>query len=499
MGNSKWTYQQLSELCEINVGKTPSRSKNEYWGAGHTWTSISDLKSKNIKNTKEEITNLALSDTKIRKVEEGTLLMSFKLSIGKLAFAGKDLYTNEAIVALPVKSGVELDKNYLYYVLGFIPLAGSNQAAMGKTLNKKSLAALSIPLPPTLEDQKRISKILSDCEELIQKRKDSIDLLDELLKSTFFDFFGDPVSNQKGWDIKTIEELVTDDRYSIKRGPFGGALKKEIFVDEGYLVYEQYHALNNEFSMARYFIDDKKYEELKAFTVTPGDIIISCSGVYLGKLAVIPPNARKGIINQALLKVCLDEGKMLNTMFLAIFQNPSFKRKFFGVSRGSGVPNFPPMTMFKKFGFIYPPMNLQLQYANFADKIIGLKDNLKVSLMELENFYGSISQRAFKGELDLSNIDSSDMEDTKEEKPEMEPTGDSRWEGKVEVQDYQVRIDEIIKKDFKNISFSFKQLKDAIADRDVSVPYDKVKEFVFKSLEGNESLLVQELDGKKNI
>lgn len=419
MAENNWTYQPLSELCDINIGKTPARANKDFWGQGHTWVSISDLKSKVIEETKEEITDVALAETNIKQVQKGTLLMSFKLSIGKLAFAGKDLYTNEAIVSLPVKEGVELNKHYLYYALKFIPLKGGNQAAMGKTLNKKSLSALSIPLPPTLDDQKRIAKILSDCEALIQKRKDSIELLNELLKSTFYEMFGDPINNEKSWKLETIESLVTDDKYSIKRGPFGGALKKEIFVDDGYLVYEQYHALNNDFKMARYFIDEKKYQELKAFTVNPGDIIISCSGVYLGKLAVIPPNARKGIINQALLKVTLDESKMLNTMFLAIFQNPNFKRRFFGVSRGSGVPNFPPMTSFKKFEFICPPIDLQIQYSNKVDNINEIKSSLGKSLFDLEKLYGGISQRAFKGELGLDKVDISNMEEDTQEKPEM--------------------------------------------------------------------------------
>ena len=401
MEENKWSFKPLSALCGINLGSTPSRSKSEYWGKGYSWVSISDLKEKYISKTKEEITDVALAESNCKIVKKGTLLMSFKLSIGKLAFAEKDLYTNEAIVALPIKDESEILKEYLYYVLKSIPLVGGNQAAMGQTLNKQSLSVLQIPLPPTLDDQKRIAKVLSQCEESIQKRKESIDLLNVLSKSVFDIKFGDPIQNEKGWDTKTIEELVIEDRHSIKRGPFGGALKKEIFVEDGYLVYEQYHALNNDFSFARYFIDDAKFKELKAFEVLPGDIIISCSGVYLGKLAIIPPNAKRGIINQALLKITLDDKMINKEFFISLFSHRNFKQKYYGASIGSGVPNFPPMSEFKKFKFIYPPLELQTEFSLIIASLDVIKKQYMVSLKELENLYGSIGQRAFKGLLKL--------------------------------------------------------------------------------------------------
>jgi type I restriction enzyme S subunit len=177
-----------------------------------------------------------------------------------------------------------------------------------KQLPVKNLKKLQIPLPP-LEHQKKIAAILDAADAYRQLTKALIAKYDELTQSLFLDMFGDPVKNEKGWEEKTIEKLVKENNSSIKRGPFGGALKKEIFVEDGYLVYEQFHALNNDFSMARYFIDENKFQELKGFEVKPKDIIISCSGVYLGKLAIIPENARKGIINQALLKITLNVEK----------------------------------------------------------------------------------------------------------------------------------------------------------------------------------------------
>jgi len=212
--------------------------------------------------------------------------------------------------------------------------------------------------------------------------------------------FGDPITNPKGWETKSIEQLVVDKKYSLKRGPFGGALKKEIFVDSGYLVYEQYHALNNDFSFQRYFINEEKFNELKAFEVNSGDIIISCSGVNLGKLAIVPNGSPAGIINQALLKLTLNESIMLNEMFLNIFVHPNFKSKFFGEQRGSGVPNFPPMNTFKEFKFITPPIELQNKFVDFVHKAENnLSQKLRRSDLDIEMLFSSLTQQAFKGKL----------------------------------------------------------------------------------------------------
>jgi type I restriction enzyme S subunit len=247
--------------------------------------------------------------------------------------------------------------------------------------------------------QKHIAQILDDAAALRDKTKQLLTEYDLLAQSIFLEMFGDVVNNPKNWKTKTIEELVVNEKGSIKRGPFGGALKKEIFVKQGYLIYEQYHALNNDFNFERYYIDDKDFERLKGFEVKSGDIIISCSGVYLGKLAIIPEGAKKGIMNQALLKVSLDEEKMRKDFFVFHFRQQNFRDKYFGANRGAGIPNFPPMASFKKFPFIAPPINLQNQFAEKIELIEQQKALAKQELQESEDLFNCLLQKAFKGEL----------------------------------------------------------------------------------------------------
>lgn len=263
-------------------------------------------------------------------------------------------------------------------------------------ISRGNFSKLKISVPP-LAEQRRIASILDQADELRQKRQQAIEKLDQLLQATFIDIFGDPVSNPKGWDKLTIEKMLNKDKYSLKRGPFGGALKKEIFVESGYLVYEQYHALNNDFTFQRYFIDEAKYKELKAFDVKPKDIIVSCSGVNLGKLAEVPEGAPAGIINQALLKISLNQGMILNDVFIDIFMHPSFKKAFYGDFRGAAIPNFPPMSVFKEFEFIVPPLETQKKYQKVKSQVKALQK--KHQLAEEMNLFTSLQNQAFSGNL----------------------------------------------------------------------------------------------------
>jgi type I restriction enzyme S subunit len=160
-----WTSKSLGSLCDINIGRTPSRACGEYWGGSHPWASISDMgRAKYLSKTKESITDFAIEQCNMRKVEPGTVLFSFKLSIGKVSIVEKPLCTNEAIASLPIKHPDELHRDYLYHALKIIAgRISGNRAAKGETLNKSSLALIKIPLPP-INEQLRIASALDSIE-----------------------------------------------------------------------------------------------------------------------------------------------------------------------------------------------------------------------------------------------------------------------------------------------------------------------------------------------
>ncbi|ELR96487.1 restriction endonuclease subunit S [Gloeocapsa sp. PCC 73106] len=143
---SRWSYESLDKLCEIVIGRTPSRSEPKYWGKGNYWLSIADMgKNKELTTTKETITDEGADVCGKRLVTPGTIVFSFKLSIGKVGIIGCPMFTNEAIAALPIKDESILNNNYLYYILGSLDLTEEcDRAVKGRTLNKSKLAKIQI-------------------------------------------------------------------------------------------------------------------------------------------------------------------------------------------------------------------------------------------------------------------------------------------------------------------------------------------------------------------
>ena len=176
------------------MGKTPSRKNADYWVNGsHDWISIADLGTfdKYVGRTKETISDSAVSESGIKAVPSDTVIMSFKLSLGKVAITTEPSYTNEAIMAFVDKGEYPVWPSYVYHQFKAKDWSeGTNKAVMGKTLNKQSLGQANIKLP-NLDVQKNIASNLDyvdDQKRLMEQVKEH---LDNLVKSRFIEMFGD--------------------------------------------------------------------------------------------------------------------------------------------------------------------------------------------------------------------------------------------------------------------------------------------------------------------
>lgn len=202
----------------------------------------------------------------------------------------------------------------------------------------------------------------------------------------------------RGWHELTFLDIAK----SLKRGPFGGNLKKAFFVPTGYKVYEQQHAINKDFQLGTYFINDKKYEELKGFAVGSGDYIISCSGT-IGKLYRLPKEAPSGVINQALLKITLEDGLLTHSYFSYLFQSAYFQRQILSDARGTGMQNLAGMKEIKVVPVFIPPFPEQRKIVEKLDELISELDNgianLKAAKDKLEIYRQAVLKKAFEGEL----------------------------------------------------------------------------------------------------
>ncbi len=201
----------LDQLFDLQMGKTPARDDSSYWSDGiNDWISIRDLTNsdKYINSTNEKISDIALKKTGIRLIPQNTVIMSFKLSIGKVAITSKNMYSNEAIMAFHDKKVTEIIPEYLYYLLlGHKWDEGSNKAVMGITLNKATLSKVKISIHDT-NSQNNIVSTLSLLDQLIINRKKQLIEYDQLIKSRFVEMFGDPESNTKNYPMVNLSDIA---------------------------------------------------------------------------------------------------------------------------------------------------------------------------------------------------------------------------------------------------------------------------------------------------
>lgn len=162
------------------------------------------------------------------------------------------------------------------------------------------------------------------------------------------------------------------------RGPFGGSLKKNIFVNDGIAVYEQQHAIYNQFDQIRYFIDENKFNEMKRFEVKPNDIIMSCSGT-MGKVAIVPKGVKKGIINQALLKIT--PSSKLDSRFLEYYMKSTIFFEFLNAdAKGAAIKNVASVKELKKIPVMVIPLEEQRTIVAKLDQAFAAIDQAKANI-----------------------------------------------------------------------------------------------------------------------
>ena len=236
-----WKQGRLGELCSIEIGGTPSRGVAAYWDSAHdtsnVWVSIRDMRQRLITGSAEQISNLGVKKSNVKLQQPGTVLLSFKLSIGRVAIAAVPLFTNEAIAGL---SPTGLTRDFLFHGLqGWDLLQGVDQAIKGATLNKQKLKKILFEYPESEREQAKIAEVLSTVDRAIEETEALIakqqriktglmqDLLtrgiDEhgnLRSEETHEFKDSPLGRISAeWDILPLGELAAVDRGKFTHRP----------------------------------------------------------------------------------------------------------------------------------------------------------------------------------------------------------------------------------------------------------------------------------------
>jgi len=308
----------------------------------------------------------------------------------------KSWITGNAMVVRPKDGAIEM--RFLEYLFrGGLDISKAITGAAQPQITRTNLAPLEITYPIAIEEQQRIVGILDEAFEGIATAKANAEknlqnaraLFESHLQSVF-------IKRGKGW-----VETALGDLCGFVRGPFGGSLKKSIFVSDGYAVYEQQHAIYNQFDDVRYFIDELKFKEMKRFELLPNELIMSCSGT-MGRVAIVPEGIKQGIINQALLKLT-PTAKISGPFLKSWMESEAFQDALKEYSGGAAIQNVASVKILKEIRVPLPSIKEQdsivEKFDALREETQRLESIYKQKLAELEALKKSLLNQAFSGDL----------------------------------------------------------------------------------------------------
>jgi type I restriction enzyme S subunit len=287
------------------------------------------------------------------------------------------------------------------YIALYLKYRGLNDVISGSAqpqITRTNLERVKVPLPP-LNDQIRIATLFSRVEALITTRKNNMRLLDEFLKSTFLEMFGDPVRNERGWELKDLGEI-----FKIKHG---FAFKSQYFTSSGEYVlltpgnFHEEGGYRDRGDKQKYYAGEIPIEYL----LIKNDLLVAMTEQAPGLLGspIIVPESNRFLHNQRLGLIELKIKQTSRKFLFYLFNTKGIRGKIHLKATGTKVRHTSP-TKIEQITIGFPPFKLQEQFATITDKAESLKNLYQQSLSELENLYGALSQKAFKGKLDLSRI-----------------------------------------------------------------------------------------------
>lgn len=364
---------RLDEIFDLQMGKTPSRSNADYWTDGqYDWVSIADLGTykKYVEDTKEKISASAVQESGIKSVPANTVIMSFKLSLGKTAITQEPVYTNEAIMAFIPTGKYTVLPDYFYYLLSAKDWTkGTNRAVMGATLNKATLGAVSVTVPP-LNEQRKIVMILDKVSDLLAKHHQQLDKLDELVKSRFIELFGDPVGNPKGWTMVPLGtrcEIITGNTPSRAEAKNYGEFIEWIKSDN---INTPYTFLTE----AQEYLSEIGFQKCRF--VEAGSLLMTCIAGSVNCIGNVAVADRRVAFNQQINAIVPNEDEVLYLYWLMLLSKPAIHRAI-----NMALKGILSKRQLSEMMFPFPPVALQKQFVTFVEQTDKSKsfDDLEVA------------------------------------------------------------------------------------------------------------------------
>ena len=357
---------KLSDIFDLQMGKTPTRSDLSYWQNGsYDWISISDLNTdrKYISDTKERITTKAVRESGIKKIPANTVIMSFKLSMGKTAITSHDMFSNEAIMAFIDRKVIRINPDYIYYLLHALDWnKRANKAVKGRTVNKKIISQTQVNIPD-YQTQLRIVKIMDSTRKRVKIQKDILSKLDTLIKARFVEMFGDPGlvhRENKVCNLENVAEVRSSHRIFTRE-----------FTKSGVPFYrgtEISLLANGKEPIHSYYISKARYDEITKNDSKPkiGDLLMP-SICDKGQIWLV--NTSKPFYYKDGRVLCISPNReKFNTIFFHQYMKMKSQIEYLKIGSGSTFAEFK-IFQLKKLKINIPPLKLQNEFASFVQQV----------------------------------------------------------------------------------------------------------------------------------
>ena len=394
----KFLQETIADIAlQIKTGKTPPTEVSEYFNGNINWYTPTDLaKETYLNKSSRTITDKAISDNKAVIFDKDTVLITCIGDIGKLGIVSDVASSNQQITGIKLNNKVFPLFFYYWCKRNKKLLENNSRQAVVSILNNETLGKIKISYPEKYDDQIRIAAVLTRAENLIAKRKESIKLLDEFLKSTFLEMFGDPVRNEKGWEVVELgflsdefkygTNMISDDKNSDEKMPI---LRIPNVVGE--------RISYNDLKYSTIDKNEKEKIRLKA-----GDLLfVRTNGnpAYIGRCAVFNDSIECGYASY-LIRVRLKDNSTVSSNFIRdVISFPTYRHLVIDKAKTTAGNYNINTESLKSLKIYQPPVALQNKFAAVVEKVESIKLKYNESLVAMEKLYGSLSQRAFRGEL----------------------------------------------------------------------------------------------------
>lgn len=393
-------FKPLREIITFKGGGTPSKQIPGYWNGAIPWATVKDFVSTSLDRTQDSITEAGLRNSSANLIFKGHVVIPTRMSLGKAAINTIDIAINQDLRALIPK--IPLDAHYLLHAILSLKdeIIKKGSGATVKGITQEALYNLKVFVPP-LDDQKRIAHLLGKVEGLIARRKQHLQQLDDLLKSVFLDMFGFRDQTFAQWKMDKLAshtEVVS----GVTKGK---KYKTEDLIEVPYMRVA--NVQDGHLSLSEIKTIAVSQKEIDQYQLRAGDLLLTEGGDpdKLGRGSVWEEQITNCIHQNHIFRVRISEREELNPYYLSALIGSRYGKSYFlkSAKQTTGIASIN-STQLKKFPTVIPPIDLQNLFAVIAEKVEGLKSRYQQSLAGLGTLYGALSQKAFKGELDLSRV-----------------------------------------------------------------------------------------------